>query len=286
MRLMTTWCFGLVLTLAAMAQAQSEKPKNMEPLVHGLQNHNPVIDSNALQNVYETLIPRFDPQQLSYFVYPGSRDESSGLSLAVVDEAARVHLKIPKGQGLIATSVVPQGPAAQAGISQNDILLTLDDVGLTKPEDLEERLKAAGDKALSLVLLRQGQKKTFQVQPKVKVTLGPVQPAPPGFWIGVSTSSVEPALRAQLQIPAGQGLITTAVINNSPAAKAGFKVNDILLAMNGKHCAQPGRVGQIGAGKRRKTDGRRDRQGRLASDDRGDARAAEGPSLLTSCAAD
>lgn len=226
-----TWSFGLVLTLAALVQAQSETPGNMAARVPdpGSNNLNLIVNP-----VNDMPFRRLDPQQLAYIVYSGSRDEGSGLSLAAVDEAARVHLKIPKGQGLIATAVLPQGPAAQAGICQNDILLTLENVPLAKPEDLEEHLKAAGDKALNLVLLHQGQKKALLVQPKVKVTFGPALPTPPGLWIGVSTTSVEPALRAQLQIPADQGLITTGVINNTPAAKAGLKVNDILLTMNGK----------------------------------------------------
>ncbi len=232
MRLMMTGSFGLVLTLAAMAQAQSDTSKNVAQPVPDQQNLNLIIDSEALQNVYQASF-RADPQQPSYFINPVSREEASGLSLAPVDEAARTHLKLPKGQGLIATSVLPQGPAAQAGISQNDILLTLDDVPLTKPEDLEEKLKSAGDKPLNLVLLHHGQKKTLQIQPKVKVTFGPVQPAAPEFWIGVSVTPVEPALRAQLQIPADQGLITTGVIENTPAVKAGLKVNDILLTMRG-----------------------------------------------------
>ena len=82
--------------------------------------------------------------------------------------------------------------------------------------------------------LHHGQKKTLQVQPRVNVTFGPVQPAPPEFWIGVSVSTVEPALRAHLKIPADQGLIATEVIADGPAAKAELKVNDILLTMAGK----------------------------------------------------
>lgn len=230
---MMTWSFGLVLTLAAMAQAQSETPKNMAPRVPNPQTYdlNFTLDPHS---VNENPVLRLEPQQLGYLFYQDNQDEGSGLSLAAVDETARVHLKLPKGQGLIATSVLPQCPAAHAGICQNDILLTLDDVPLAKPGDLEERLKTAGDKTLNLVLLHQGQKKTVQVQSKVKVTFGPVQPAAPEFWIGVSVRSVEPVLKAQLQIPAQQGLLATGVVDDSPAARAGFKVNDILLTMNGK----------------------------------------------------
>ena len=133
------------------------------------------------------------------------------------------------------TSVLPQGLAAQAGICQSDILLTLDDVPLVKTEDLEDRLKAAGDKALKLELLHRGQKKTVQIQPRSRSPSGRCSPHPPEFWIGVSVTPVTPALRAQLQIPADQGLMVSGIIDDGPAAKAGFKVNDIFLSINGKH---------------------------------------------------
>ncbi len=260
MPLLMTWSLGLVLTLAAMAQAQSETPKNMAPRVPDPHSYDLIFtseDPRAVKEmpiqrlredpraVNEMPIERLGPQQLSYIVNWGNRDEGSGLSLAAVSEAARVHLKLPKGQGLIATSVLPLGPAAQVGICQNDILLTLDDVGLTKPEDLEERLKTAGDKTLNLVLLHHGQRKTLQVQSKVKVTFGPVQPAPPEFWIGVSVTPVEPALRDQLQIPADLGLIAISVMHDSPAAKAGFKVNDILLSVNGKQLGDQAELAKL-----------------------------------------
>jgi membrane-associated protease RseP (regulator of RpoE activity) len=161
-------------------------------------------------------------------------DQGSGLTLAPVDDAARAHLKLPKGQGLIVTGVRPQGPAAHAGIQQNDILLTLGDAPLAKPEDLEEHLKAAGEKPLGLVLLHHGQRKTLKVQPRIKVLFGPVQPGPPAFWIGVTVAPVEPALRAHLKLPSDQGLIATEVIADGPAAKAGLKVYDILVLMDAK----------------------------------------------------
>jgi membrane-associated protease RseP (regulator of RpoE activity) len=170
-------------------------------------------------------------QQLGLFTFHEVADRDTGMSLASVDDAVREHLKLPKGQGLIATSVAPQGTAAQAGICENDILLTLGDTPLGKADDLEERLKTAGDKPLGLVLLHQGAKKTVQVQPRIRVTFGPVQPQPPAFWIGVSVSPVEPALRAHLKLPSDQGLLATEVVADGPAAKAGLKVNDILLTM-------------------------------------------------------
>jgi hypothetical protein len=230
------------MALAAIAQGQADKSNRSHNLVAEVfdyaaqNNQNPQHSGSSAELYWKAFnTPQESPNpQRDLFAFLEVGDQSSGMSLAAVDDAARAHLKLPKGQGLIATSVSPHGPAAQVGICENDILLTLGDTPLGKPEDLEEDLKAAGDKPLSLVLLHHGEKKTLLVQPQIKVAFGPVQPDPPAFWIGVSVSPVEPALRAQLRIPDDQGLLATEVIADSPAAKVGLKVNDILLTMAGK----------------------------------------------------
>ena len=102
------------------------------------------------------------------------------------------------------------------------------------PRTLYEGLKGAGDKPASLTILRAGKKLKIQVQPQVRVTMGPVQPEPPAFWIGISVSPLEPALRSQLKLPSNQGLLAIEIVKDSPAAKADVKVHDILLSLAGK----------------------------------------------------
>lgn len=160
-------------------------------------------------------------------------DPGSGLNLTALDDAARAHLKLPKGEGLLVVALAPQSPAAHAGVTQNDILLSLEDHPLAKPEDLEVQLKSAGDKPLTLGLLHQGQKKTLRVQPQVRVTFGPVRQPASSYWVGVQVAAVEPALRSHLALPADRGLIVTEVVADGPAAKAGLKANDILLTLAG-----------------------------------------------------
>jgi len=156
------------------------------------------------------------------------------MSLAAVDDPLRVHLKLPKDQGLTVTSLEAHSPAALAGIQQNDVLLKLGDTSLGKPEDLEEALKAAGDKPVALQVLRGGRRVNLKVQPRVRVALGPVQPESPTFWIGVSVAPIEPALRAQLELPQKHGLLAIDVVKDGPAAKAGVQPHDILLKLDGE----------------------------------------------------
>src|SRR5204862_7028162 len=52
--------------------------------------------------------------------------------------------------------------------------------------------------------------------------------------MGVSIERPAAALVEQLDLPKDQGIVLTEVQNDSPAAKAGLKANDILLELNGK----------------------------------------------------
>jgi len=164
------------------------------------------------------------------------QDRFSGMSLVPVDDALRSHLKLPKDQGLLVTAIDPHSPAVAAGLHQNDVLLKLGDTPLGKPEHLEAGLKAAGNKPVVLHLYRDGTARKIQVQPQIQVTFGPVPAQAPAqqFWIGVSVADVEPALRAQLRILMNKGLLVNEVFKESPAEKAGLKVNDILLSLDGK----------------------------------------------------
>jgi serine protease Do len=249
--LMPWFTVTLVLGLSAAAKAQTDahaKPGNPHgggSLANKSQEQTAQTEA-VLQEVVDHLqstsrLYRTDNQPTSFRfpnwaenVYSGwdTWSRIADLSLAPVDDALRAHL--PKDQGLIVTSLVANASAAQAGIQQNDVLLKLGDSSLAKPEDLDEGLKKAGDRPIELAILRGGKKLKVQVQPQVRVTMGPVQPEPPAFWIGISVSPLEPALRSQLRLPQNQGLLAIEVIKESAAAKAEVKVHDILLSLGGK----------------------------------------------------
>jgi membrane-associated protease RseP (regulator of RpoE activity) len=209
---------GLAVVLGALSHARAQQPGNSSAGDFFVQR-----ETNA----------SVAPPRMEWIFLANDVDNSSGLNIAALDDAARAHLKLPKGEGLLVVSLAPQCPAAQAGVCQNDILLALEDAPLSKPEDLEVQLKAAGDKPLTLGLLHQGQKKTLKVLPQVRVTFGPIQQTSSTFWIGVQVAALEPALRSHLAVPEDRGLLATEVVADSPAAKAGLRANDILLTMAG-----------------------------------------------------
>ena len=144
------------------------------------------------------------------------------------------HLGLPKDQGLVVTALAANAPAAQVGIQPNDVLLKVGDVVLGKAEDLDDGLKAAGETPVTLTVIRGGKPIKIQVQPQVHVTMGPVRPEPPAFWLGVSVSPLEPALRSQLKLPQNEGLLVIEIVKDGPAAQADVKLHDILISLNRK----------------------------------------------------
>jgi serine protease Do len=107
--------------------------------------------------------------------------------------------------------------------------LTLADRPLASADDLAKQLRAAGESVVALKLLRAGKAVTIQVRPDYRVTLSPAAEPKSEYFIGVSLETLEDALRAQLALPAGQGVLVNEVSPGSPAEKAGVKKHDVVL---------------------------------------------------------
>jgi serine protease Do len=172
-------------------------------------------------------------------VFRDPADAALGATLEPASDALRAQLGIPGGQGLVVASLAGDGPAAEAGLKQNDILLHVADKPLASPEDLSKQLKAAGDTPVWLYLVRSGKPVRVQVRPVYRVTLGPVGEKKTDFYIGVGVAHPDDTLRAHVELPAGVGLVATEIVPNSPAAKVGVKVHDILLELDGKPLDSP-----------------------------------------------
>jgi serine protease Do len=206
--------------------AQSQSSQNQQARSKAGQEATP---GNAQNFTYFTENLFTPEQNLFWFV-----NQPSGMELVSADDALREQLKLPKDQGIVVVALDANSSPAQAGIQQNDVLLTLGDAPLGKPDDLDDHLKQASEEPVPLLVLRGGKQVKLQVQPYVRVTLGPVPTAASEFWIGVSVTPIGPALRSQLQVAGDRGLAVIEVVKDGPAAKAGIKQHDILLSFAGQ----------------------------------------------------
>jgi membrane-associated protease RseP (regulator of RpoE activity) len=168
-----------------------------------------------------------------------SAEDMLGANLQPVGDGLRAQLDIPAGQGLVVERLRGDGACAQAGLQQNDILLSLADKPLGAVGDLIKQLKAAGDSLAPLKILRGGKPVTIKVRPIYRVTLGPVGDQKTEYYIGVSVVAPNDATRAQLGLPENQGVVVSEVESSSPAEKGGVKKHDILLHLNDKPIDSP-----------------------------------------------
>ena len=88
-----------------------------------------------------------------------------GVEVAMAGEALAAQLELPAGKGLVVEQVVPEAPAAKAGVKQHDVLLSLGGTALAEPADLPKALDKVGPKQTALELIRGGKKQTVQVTP-------------------------------------------------------------------------------------------------------------------------
>src|SRR5438876_1613078 len=88
-----------------------------------------------------------------------------GVETSQVPNVVSDQLGLSKGLGLVVDYVVPNSPAASAGVQQNDILKMLNDQILIEPSQLRKLLQTFSDGTdVTLTILRKGQEQKITVK--------------------------------------------------------------------------------------------------------------------------
>src|SRR6266568_2568755 len=103
---------------------------------------------------------------------PGGHDEAPkvpmtflGVETSQVPSVVSEQLGLAKGLGLVVDYVVPDSPAAAAGIQPNDILKMLNDQILIEPSQLRKLLQTFSEGAeVTLTILRKGQEQKLTIK--------------------------------------------------------------------------------------------------------------------------
>jgi hypothetical protein len=116
---------------------------------------------------------------------PLEREYWLGISCVPVPLPLRTHLNLPAKQGLMVEAVVPDSPAAKAGIARHDVLMRASDKPLAEPQDLIRAIEATQDGKLQMELIRAAKAKSVEVTPAKRPAevrgQAVAQPAP-GDW--------------------------------------------------------------------------------------------------------
>jgi membrane-associated protease RseP (regulator of RpoE activity) len=193
------------------------------------------------------------------------------------DNMARYGMREVRGVGV--TEVSKDSPAEKAGLRKDDVILRFDGESVTSVRKLtrlvsehapdqivritisragaEQELSATLEKhkfdnvfgsTLPRVLQRADKDDTFRVFPNGNWPPSIGGGDAPFVWsmganrrIGISTQTLNKQLADYFGVKDG-GVLITSVTDNSPAAKAGLKAGDVIVAIDSEKVAQPGDI--------------------------------------------
>jgi serine protease Do len=134
------------------------------------------------------------------------------------------------GDELLVSAVVPQSPAARAGLKVGDRLLELEGKPLVQLPDYQVAMLAAKPAAtVRLQCLREGKKVEATV--KLEGRPKPDGAALAGRLLGLELREMTPDTARRLGLSADSGLPIAAVEPGGPAAQIGLRRNDVLFQL-------------------------------------------------------
>lgn len=175
-------------------------------------------------------------------VFRQLRDEGSvargwlGVLIQEVNRDLAESFGLSRPRGALVAEVMPDSPAAEAGLQAGDIVLAFEGEDIERSADLPPMVgRTPVGEEVDLTVLRQGSERTVEVeigrlpeQESASASPG----GPPGSAGGPLGLQVEPLpdqLASRLDIPGG---VVVTEVGRGPAFQAGIRRNDVITELN------------------------------------------------------
>ena len=187
-----------------------------------------------------------------------SGEASLGVVIQKVDAETLAMHKLTGGAEII--EVIEGSEAERIGLKKRDIMVKFDGKEISKPEQLKDLVsQLSEEKQVELVVVRDGENLKFQAKlqpfepkdlsvdldgsdfdidlekfhefphmPPGKMAFGKMK----GGFLGVKARGLSDQLLKYFDVP--HGVLIEEIIEDSPAARAGFQAGDVLLEIEGK----------------------------------------------------
>ncbi|HVM59286.1 MAG TPA: PDZ domain-containing protein [Verrucomicrobiae bacterium] len=171
-----------------------------------------------------------------------------GITARDISALAARELKLKSLDGVIVTSIRPGGPCddAKPPVESGDVLTEINGTpvrNVAEMQELTDKITAGKSKPVPTTL--GFRRRTEQLLTVVRVGIKELED--PGLeaqkaWLPVATQAIPRDLARQLGYPGLTGVRITQVYPDSTAEKAGLKVGDLILALDGNtiEASQPG----------------------------------------------
>lgn len=207
-----------------------------------------------------------------------------GVELHEVTSGTAKELRLPAERGVVLSSIVPDSPAAKAGLKENDVVAEINGQRVEGMAQFRRMIREipAGRNA-QLTLWRDGHSQTvtvtlgkaeerrhsFKVFPSTSGTPGTfafampeIPMVPPMEWdgsrfliggqpkLGIDAENLNGQLGTFFGAPDGEGILVREVNPGTPAEKAGLKAGDVITTVDGERIRSVGDLREKIAAKR------------------------------------
>jgi len=184
-------------------------------------------------------------------IFPSLRDKGELNRSWIGVQIQSLTPELAKSYGLASTSgalvaeVLPDSPAAKAGVQAGDVLTSFDGKRIETSSSLPVLVSLSeSGKNVNVELWRNGKSQSVSVRLES-------HPSPEARnagsdrdngGLGLALRSLTPALRQELGVDASQGALVAEVAPGSPAARAGLQPGDVVTELGGKPVKDAGEL--------------------------------------------
>lgn len=160
-----------------------------------------------------------------------------------IDADLAKQFKLPSASGALIGDVLPDAPAAKAGLKSGDVIVAINGKPIEDAHSLQLMIsQISPGTAVTVKLIRNSLNKTFTVTlaelPGSEIATGDQDNSDGSTGMadaldGVTVADLEPQVREQLRVPASiHGALVAEVNSDSNSADAGLQANDLIVEIN------------------------------------------------------
>jgi membrane-associated protease RseP (regulator of RpoE activity) len=234
---------ALMLLLGAGGYRSQEAPEPPEP---------PEAPEVAIGNLYSQLLAAEGTVWL-------------GVTLKDVTADKVRELKLPGEYGALVESVVADSAAGKAGLQKGDVIVEFTGERVRSATQLRRLIRETpAGRTVSFQVIRDGQARTLNAKlqlrtnplhiqvPEIRIPEISIAPTNPHLFdyrgfnfqfgpgrpsLGISGDELTTQLASYFGVKQGKGVLVREVVVGSPAAKAGLRAGDVIVAVEGKGVA-------------------------------------------------